>query len=506
MEGNRNNDLCQIIGHTISQGKGYNTVYQVASVHNQMFCCPPLPEDELKAKVDGIWSKHNDTDIIAQFNQNYAQVLLSGKHVIIRKSDNELIQKSDFLSWHEHDTIEVNDKEISKAKYWLNHKNAERYEKLTFNPTGNTEPGTYNMWKGFAVQPNKFGSCELIKDHIHKNVCQGNDDKYTAIMDWLASIVQQKPEGGPNTALVIVGKKGTGKNVFCEVLRHIVGDNQYCEVQTTEHLLGKFSANSIKNKLVTVADEAFWAGTKSHEGLLKARITNKYLTLEEKFMPQYKIENFNNLIILSNEKWVVPVTADERRFLIVEIGNDKRNNHQYFGNLIKEVNKGGAGAFLFELQNREIQNTQWLRNAPKFDEAFQQLEYSMDLTTRFWWNLISDSLDFDLDNFGANVDKSLIEETYRSFIEAHSNSKPLDNRRFWKETYDIFPELKKDVKVTEGIGRVRKKHLPKQIEMVEQFEKATGFDLSQHKIKQEKAGKALEFSKPPEKRKFEDLV
>jgi phage/plasmid-associated DNA primase len=360
------------------------------------------------------------------------------------------------------------------------------------------------MFKGWGVV-SRPGNCETIKDHIHKNICKGSDEKYVAVMDWMSSIVQQKPERGPQTALVIIGKKGTGKNVFCEVLRQIIGDEHYCEVQSTEHLLGKFSAESIKNKLVTVADEAFWAGNKSQEGMLKARITNRYLTIEEKFMPQYKIENFNNLIVLSNEKWVVPVTADERRFLILEIGNDNRNDNNYFGKLIKELETGGAEALLHELESREIQREDWLRCAPKFKEAFQQLEYSMDLTTRFWWNLVSDSLDFDFDYFGSYVEKTKLEEAYKEFVSNHSKSSPLDNARFWRESYEMFPELKKDKKISNGAGRSRMKYLPDQKSMIARLEEVTGFDLSEHKIDPEqREAKTLEFKKK-EKKTVEDL-
>ena len=67
------------------------------------------------------------------------------------------------------------------------------------------------------------------------------------------------------------GRQGTGKGIFCTQFGRLFGQH-FVHVERSSHLTGHFNSH-LKDKLIVYADEAFWAGDKKAEGVLKAMIT-----------------------------------------------------------------------------------------------------------------------------------------------------------------------------------------------------------------------------------------
>lgn len=67
------------------------------------------------------------------------------------------------------------------------------------------------------------------------------------------------------------------------------------------------------------SDEAFFAGNPQHEGALKQFITERDLLYEQKGYTPFSGRNLLHLIMASNSDYVVPVSADERRFFILDV-------------------------------------------------------------------------------------------------------------------------------------------------------------------------------------------
>ena len=81
--------------------------------------------------------------------------------------------------------------------------------------------------------------------------------------------------------------------------------------------------------LILFADEAFWAGDKSSEGALKTLITEEDRLIESKGKDAFQVKNFTRLMIASNKSWVVPTELEDRRFLIVDVSDKRKNDIQY---------------------------------------------------------------------------------------------------------------------------------------------------------------------------------
>jgi hypothetical protein len=82
---------------------------------------------------------------------------------------------------------------------------------------------------------------------------------------------------------VLKGGKGCGKGVFLRSLGQCFGSH-YLHMSQPDHLLGRFNSH-FRSVLLMYADEAFWAGDKRGEGVLKALITEPTFILEEKGIP-----------------------------------------------------------------------------------------------------------------------------------------------------------------------------------------------------------------------------
>ena len=85
-------------------------------------------------------------------------------------------------------------KQVSLAQYWLSHPDRREFEGVTFIP-GGTHEGLYNLWRGFAVDPEP-GDCSLFLQHIRDVICSGDEELSEWVTDWFAQIFQ-KPKRKP---------------------------------------------------------------------------------------------------------------------------------------------------------------------------------------------------------------------------------------------------------------------------------------------------------------------
>ncbi|RPJ39973.1 MAG: hypothetical protein EHM35_00885, partial [Planctomycetaceae bacterium] len=103
-------------------------------------------------------------------------------------------------------------KQVPLGKWWLEHPMRRQKEFLAFLPGREAPDNTYNMWKGFAVQP-RAGDCGLFLAHIRENICAGNEDHYRYLLGWMASLMQKPAQVG-SVAIVLRGGEGVGKGFF----------------------------------------------------------------------------------------------------------------------------------------------------------------------------------------------------------------------------------------------------------------------------------------------------
>lgn len=239
--------------------------------------------------------------------------------------------------------------DIPKAKWWLSHSKRRQYNDVVFFPGGNAN-GSYNLWRGFSVDA-KQGDCSLYLKHILDNVCSGHQHHYNYLLNWMATCVQ-KPADQGHVAVVLQGARGTGKSFFADKFGKLFGSH-YIAATNPKHIMGAFNAH-LQSALVLFADEAFVAQDRRAESILKTLITERQLTIEAKGIDARICANFLHVIMASNDDWVVPAGEDERRFFVLRMGEDNKQDSNYFGEINDQLKDGGYEALLHTLLTRDL--------------------------------------------------------------------------------------------------------------------------------------------------------
>lgn len=165
------------------------------------------------------------------------------------------------------------------------------------------------------------------------------------------------------------GKEGTGKGVTAKEFGRLFGAH-FRHISQAGHLTGHFNAH-LQQCSVLFADEAFFAGNRSHEGILKALITEETLIIEPKGLDAFAVRNCLHLIMSSNAEWVIPASADARRYFVLAVADHHKQDHAYFAAITREMDNGGREALLYELLNRDLSSFN-VRDVPQTDALADQ--------------------------------------------------------------------------------------------------------------------------------------
>jgi hypothetical protein len=145
---------------------------------------------------------------------------------------------------------------------------------------------------------------------------------------------------------------GTGKSFFAKTFGRLFG-RHYLAVADSKRLISNFNSH-LRDCVLLFADEAFYAGDKKHESILKALITEDTLAIEAKGKDIEMGANCLHMIMASNEDWAVPASMDDRRFFIVDVQDRYRNEHGHFAAMQQQLDNGGYAALLDMLMKIDI--------------------------------------------------------------------------------------------------------------------------------------------------------
>jgi hypothetical protein len=186
---------------------------------------------------------------------------------------------------------------------------------------------------------------------------------------------------------VLIGGKGSGKGTFGNALCKIFGQHAL-HAYSSELLVGRFNAH-LRDLCFLFADEAYWPGDKSAEGVLKGLITEPDLAIEAKGIDTVTSPNRLHILMASNEEWVVPATMDERRFAVFALSNHRVGDDEYFGNLHAQLyEQGGLAAMLHDLLQLDLRGWHPRRHIPQTDALARQKSETLSPIERFWFECL----------------------------------------------------------------------------------------------------------------------
>jgi hypothetical protein len=273
------------------------------------------------------------------------------------------------------------------AQHWLSHPNRRQYEGLDLIPEGpQLLPNGYlNLWRGWGVDA-KPGRWPLLRRHVEEVLANGDARFADYIIRWTAWALQN-PGVPPEVALVLIGGKGSGKGVWGRTLTKIFGDHAL-QIFSAEHLSGKHNQH-LQNKLFLFADEAFWAGDRKNEPVLKGLVTEPVIMIEPKNINAFQWKNRLAVLLAGNDKWVVPASHDERRYAVGRVSERWKQNKQYFAPLFAEIDGGGAAAMLWDLRRLDLEGWHPRDAIPQTSALVEQKMFSLNGLEQWWVEKLS---------------------------------------------------------------------------------------------------------------------
>jgi hypothetical protein len=326
-------------------------------------------------------------DWLAEMNATYFVVNEDGKAVVYRpKSDlatgREVLERftfNDLRNLYLNDRLKVGEnkngtpKMQSVATVWLQHRKRREFKGgVAFAPGQTLPPDVLNLWRGFGVKA-RDGDWSKMRDHILQVICSGDEKLFAYVMGWLANAIQAPGKQG-EVALILRGGRGTGKGSLGNFFGRLFGQH-FLYVTNAEHLVGRFNAH-LRDVVLLFSDEAFFAGDKKHESVLKGLITDPFITIEVKGGAVSTTRNVVHLLMASNDKWVVPAGADERRFCVVDVSNTHKQDGPYFKALHEQMEGGGLEAMLFDFLKYDLSEFD-VRDVPQTAALMEQKMLSL---------------------------------------------------------------------------------------------------------------------------------
>lgn len=408
---------------------------------------------------------------IDKFNLRYAYVTVGSKGRVLEEYtsaagdlDFRLLDKETFIT---RNSAIQNQKGKPLAKLWLESKKRRTFEDIIFDPA-NKDPRFYNMWRGFSCTPLPGYNHLRFLDHILDNVSQGDEALYNWIIGWFAQIIQ-RPGEKIGTSLALRGVQGCGKTLVGQQIGKLIKP-YYRIVADARHVTGNFNAH-LAGTLLLQAEEAFWAGDKAAEGMLKHLVTSAEFLLERKGVDAVPVQNFTRLLTTTNHNWVVPAALEERRFAVVDVSDKHAQDAAYFGAIVRDLESDGYANLLHYLLNFDLGAVN-LRHIPQTDALLDQKLESLEPQDKWWLECLQDGQIDAGHDWPAEIRVDSLYASYLHYCNRHGARRPLDGRQLGQALKKRVPAIKK-IRKRDGDERYQSYVLPDLETCRDQFSAAT---------------------------------
>ena len=379
-----------------------------------------VPRHVLVGKYDGGGDDGDNASLaerIMELNNRHAIVPMGGRTLILNRDYDPVLKKNyfsfsgrqDFELRYCNQTVYQRGEPRGIGEVWIKHPARLQYDGITFQPGGSSN-GFLNMWQGWGVEP-VGGTCDRFLEFVGETICSGDEALFDYIIKWCAHMVQ-RPHELPETALVMRGKEGAGKNRFAHVLGQIVGAEHYLLLTSMAQVSGRFSGH-LSNALLVFCNEAVWGGDKSAQGVLKSMITDNVQPVEYKGRDISMVPNFKRLMMASNEDWVVPKGANDRHYVIIDVDDGRIGDFAYWKALQQEIDGGCAAAFMRYLLDIDI--TGW--HPRELPVHLKQRGWDLKIrgggsVVQWWFDVLSRGWSTEEDVWGVRVASEDLQNCY----------------------------------------------------------------------------------------------
>lgn len=354
--------------------------------------------------------------------------------------------------------------------FWIN-PSTHVYTDIAFNPI--PQPATtLNYWVGSLVTPTA-GNWDIIKNHLFNVICSEDAQIFGYLIKYLAHMLQH-PEEKPGVMIVLLGKQGTGKGLFFQVLQRVWSRTALL-VSDVSQVVGQFNA-ALERHYVVIMDEALFSGDRKSQDRMKSLITETSCHIEQKYQPSRTINSVHRFFASSNHTHFSHIEADDRRSLVLRVSDKQQGNLSYFDELGKKINDDQAiAAMVHELLNIDLNNFN-VRLRPLTQEHGNQKLLSLQGLDRYFYEVLSTGcfdVRYESDNWSDSrfvATKTLLEK-YQDFDKRSQRFVPTGSKDIADAMARLFPSAHYD-RLKNNFGQRRGYVLPDLATARKEFESA----------------------------------
>jgi hypothetical protein len=282
-------------------------------------------EDEFEALLQ---SAQPLTIARALFNINKSVVYVRDPGMVVERNTAQKMSPAAFKEHSDYATLgaaeqkmtaegTVSLKKVPAAPMWIKWPLRRTVNKVTYSPGEDrvTKGNDYNQWPGWGVEPKK-GDVQPFIDLVNFIFKDMEPESKEWFLDWCAYPIQN-PGTKMFSCVVVWGvEEGTGKSLLGYTLGEIYGAN-FKEI-TDDDLDGDYTSWA-ENKQFVMGDEITGNDNRKYANKLKRLITQRSVTINVKFIPQYTVPDCINYFFTSNHADAFFMSDKDRRMFICEV-------------------------------------------------------------------------------------------------------------------------------------------------------------------------------------------
>ena len=182
---------------------------------------------------------------------------------------------------------------------------------------------------------------DKFTDFVWTDICNTNIPVYQYLISWVAYIVQN-PGKITETAIVLKGDQGVGKNRFTDTICQMLVCYSAPNVVDIKEITGK-NNQIIEGKMLIVLNEMrnYGESKVANFDTLKSRITDKTVRITQTGCPAHDVENSANYIFVSNHPHPIHIEAGDRRYVVIECSSRHKGDFQFWEELVNSINQPG---------------------------------------------------------------------------------------------------------------------------------------------------------------------
>ncbi len=226
---------------------------------------------------------------------------------------------------------------------WIEDEDRASYEGVRWCPYSIDDPTPYDYFNTFKkfprniIPPEEYGESgdETIDKFLNlmKELSGGDEEQDGAIyLFYYVAHMFKLTNIRPDTAVVMKGSNGVGKDFFTKVLGLIMGNSYLYKTANMDNVFGAFN-DVIDEKILLQFNEAEAKDSIANQQKLKDYITADKLSINKKFYSLREVDNYIRLFIVSNDAQPVLIENQDRRYFVIKSTNKYRQDTNFFGRL-----------------------------------------------------------------------------------------------------------------------------------------------------------------------------